>query len=268
VASELGSLETMIQQALPAYKLKFRGLAWEGDTVFEQRRDLNYPSLDNQLEKIGATVVIAQFGQMESLGGSDGLPKFQAAYDKLVSRLRGPRNRRVALILPTPFDARKGDAPLNDNVLREYATAIEPLAREDMLVVDPWHWFRQGTGAAMDRLRSLQTRDGVHLTDAAQLIAAEAIAAALLGQQNDDAAVRRATPRELKSAIMQKNRLWWHYTRPQNWAFLAGDRTNQPSSRDHKDLSKRWFPGELEEFVPLLEAKENTIWELAAKLKR
>lgn len=268
VASELGYLETMVQQAVPGYKLKFRGLAWEGDTVFEQRRDLNYPTLDSQLEKIGATVVIAQFGQMESLGGSDAIPQFQAAYDKLVSRLRGPKNRRVALLLPTPFDARKGDSPLNDNVLREYAAVIEPLQREDMLLVDPWQWFRQGASGAMDRLRSLQTRDGVHLTDPAQLIAAEAIAAALLGQESGDGvAVRRAPPRELKNAVVEKNRLWSHYTRPQNWAFLAGDRTNQPSSRDHKDMSKRWFPGELEEFVPLIEAKENTIWGLAAKLK-
>src|SRR5687767_6810824 len=43
VASELGYLEAVMQRALPTYKLKFRSLAWEGDTVFEQRRDLNYP---------------------------------------------------------------------------------------------------------------------------------------------------------------------------------------------------------------------------------
>ena len=71
VAAELGYLETLIQLALPSYKLKFRSLAREGDTVFEQRRDLNYPKLEDQLDKIGATVVICQFGQMESLAGMD-----------------------------------------------------------------------------------------------------------------------------------------------------------------------------------------------------
>jgi hypothetical protein len=68
----------------------------------------------------------------------------------------------------------------------------------------------------------------------------------------------------LHAAIVAKNRLWFHYTRPQNWAFLAGNRTNQPSSRDHLDPSKRWFPEEMEQWVPLIEAKEKEIWALAA----
>ena len=78
-ASEYGYLELLLTRALPEYKLKFRSLAWEGDTVFEQRRDLNFPTLEQQLDKIGATVVIAQFGQMESLAGKEKLPEFIAA---------------------------------------------------------------------------------------------------------------------------------------------------------------------------------------------
>src|SRR5688500_13432909 len=65
--SEAGELEWWVIRALPDYQLRFRDLAWEGDTVFEQHRDLNYPSVAQQLDTIGATVVIAQFGQMESL---------------------------------------------------------------------------------------------------------------------------------------------------------------------------------------------------------
>ena len=67
----------------------------------------------------------------------------------------------------------------------------------------------------------------------------------------------------MRAAIQAKNRLWFHYTRPQNWAFLAGNRTNQPSSRDHKDPTKRWFPEEMEQWVPLIEAKEREVWKLA-----
>src|SRR5450755_109486 len=68
--SEYGYLELLLTRALPDYHLRFRNLAWEGDTVFEQRRDLNFPTWEEQFDKIGATVVIAQFGQMESLGVS------------------------------------------------------------------------------------------------------------------------------------------------------------------------------------------------------
>ena len=73
---------------------------------------------------------------------------------------------------------------------------------------------------------------------------------------------------QLRQLIVAKNRLWFHYYRPQNWAFLAGDRTNQPSSRDHIDRNKRWFPEELEQFLPLIAAKEQEIAKLTADLAK
>ncbi len=71
---------------------------------------------------------------------------------------------------------------------------------------------------------------------------------------------------KLHQLIVAKNKLWFDYWRVQNWAFLAGDRTNQPSSRDHLDPSKRWFPAEREEILPLIEAREKEIDALAEKL--
>ena len=46
----------------------------------------------------------------------------------------------------------------------------------------------------------------------------------------------------LLALIIAKNRLWFDYWRPQNWAFLAGDRTAQPSSRDHVDPEQTLVP--------------------------
>src|SRR5581483_6588349 len=57
VAGEDGYLELLLLRALPDYHLRFRSLAWEGDTVFEQNRDLNFPTWEEALDKIGATVV-------------------------------------------------------------------------------------------------------------------------------------------------------------------------------------------------------------------
>ena len=101
-ASEYGYLELLLTRALPDYRLKFRNLAWEGDTVFEQRRDLNFPPLEAQLDAIGATVVLCQFGQMESLAGKEKLPEFVAAYEKLIERMGGGGKRNIILIPPTP----------------------------------------------------------------------------------------------------------------------------------------------------------------------
>jgi hypothetical protein len=51
-----------------------------------------------------------------------------------------------------------------------------------------------------------------------------------------------------------------------NWAFLAGDRTEQPSSRDHRDQKIRWFPAEMNQFLPLIETKEREIADQSAAL--
>ncbi|HMO66627.1 MAG TPA: hypothetical protein PKE47_15630, partial [Verrucomicrobiota bacterium] len=70
-----------------------------------------------------------------------------------------------------------------------------------------------------------------------------------------------------RQAVIAKNRLWHGYWRPANWAFLWGDRTEQPSSRDHRDRSVRWFPAEMEEFVPLIREAEARIESLAAQVR-
>ena len=59
-------LQTHLLAAPEAPSLRVRNLAWEGDTVFEQWRDVNFPGIAQQLAQVGATVVLVQFGQMEA----------------------------------------------------------------------------------------------------------------------------------------------------------------------------------------------------------
>jgi hypothetical protein len=72
---------------------------------------------------------------------------------------------------------------------------------------------------------------------------------------------------KLRATVVEKNQLWFNYWRPQNWAFLGGDRTSQPSSRDHRDPKVRWFPAEMEKFGPLIREKEGEMERLAAELR-
>ena len=95
-----GYLELLLTAAKPELKLRFRYLAFEGDTVFEQHRQLNFPSWEQQLERVGATVVIAQFGQAESLPGTNGLARFEKAYSQLLDRFT-QGGRRLVLLSPT-----------------------------------------------------------------------------------------------------------------------------------------------------------------------
>ncbi|HSI12850.1 MAG TPA: hypothetical protein VK961_12445 [Chthoniobacter sp.] len=277
VASEYGYLELLLTRALPDYHLRFRSLAWEGDTVYEQRRDLNFPTWEEQLDQIGATVVICQFGQMESLDGQEKLPEFIAAYEKLIERFSAGGKRRVAVALPSsPFQHS------SQQFIRwtEFIEALKKMkvpketwavnaSAPSIYFGSPFYCF---LGQKMgDPILPGFYRDGLHLADTGQQIIAIALSNGFVGRKTLPPSTRLVVTKAeqpLLQLIVAKNKLWFDYWRVQNWAFLAGDRTNQPSSRDWRDPSKRWFPAEREEFIPLIEAKEKEIDALAAKLSQ
>ena len=262
-------LEMLITLSFPTNQLRFRSLAWEGDTVFEQRRDLNFPPLAKQLERVGATVVFAQFGQSEAMRADASVEKFIAAYEKLLDTLASG-GRKVVLLSPTPIEPMHAPFPDLTTASRRvghYGQMIREMAqRRGVVFVD----LLSTMGPRKDSHPTL-TRDGLHLVESSHRFAADVVIAQL-----------GLRPRPLKDILMEstvlseqlpafhaliaaKNQLWFDYWRPQNWAFLAGDRTEQPSSRDHKNPKVRWFPQELEEFLPLIAAKEREIGQWLAK---
>lgn len=253
VAGELGHLETNLLLAFPDYHLKVRCLAWEGDTVFKQPRMLNYPPLERQLDEIGATVVVMQFGQMESSAGESGLPAFASAYEAMIRRASNEPKRRIVLVEPTPILA--DYEQYERKLVRAYAEAIVNLSKRT-----PGIRF-----APLSNLPEVELshRDGRHLNRLGQSGFASTIASSLGAPQWKG---NWASFESLTKAVSKKNQLWDRYRRPQNWAFLAGDRITQASSRDHLDPTKRWFPEEMKEFIPLIDAKDREIWNLAAKL--
>ena len=333
--AEEGWLETLVTWAQPGDRIRFRSLAWEGDTVFEQRRDLNYPTLETQLDRMGATVVICQFGKMESFAGKEGVAAFTEAYEKLIARLTGekewcfvldgkfdpnPRSyystsgfrghkiltrpwldetfalrghieyekdrpsgekkRRIALVLPMQFATRPEgteskhlpDLTPRNADLASYREGIRALAgKHAALLLDADYFGPAST------VPDYPTRDGIHLrvndSFSDSWLVHFGLALTLVESLGDKPSFGKGNAIDelipgsfgnLCYTIRAKNRLWFHYTRPQNWAFLAGNRTNQPSSRDHRDPTKRWFPEEMEQWLPLIEAKEKEIWALAA----
>ena len=248
-----GYLQTSLIASKPELKIKVRNFGWEGDTVFEQWRDGgNYQNLDpkraqaekrisaetgtdswrqqrdwkQQLSEVGATVVIAQFGQMESLEGVEKLPQFIEAYEKLIAEF-ADEGRRVVLVAPVPFERGKA--------LNEYSEAIRGLAAKLNISF---------IGPILPK--------GPILTDEGQKDMASAITEAL--------GLNPVTNESIRTQVIEFERLWFDYWRPMNWAFLTGDRTNVPYSKDWKDASKRIFPQEMEDFRPLLKQAEVNIW--------
>ncbi len=272
-AQENACLETILTLNLPAFGVRFRNMGWEADTVFEQRRDLNFGPWSQQFKRVGATVIIAQFGQMESLRGIESLPAFVAAYDKLLDEF-AKRTERIVMVSPFPFE--KTDAPLPDLTRRNddlghFADAIHQLSRKrGHHFVDLFTPFQQ-RGHGDFRM----TSDGFSLNPYGHWITAVETSKQLgLGPVEShlkfeiaDGTLLPPSAEQLRQAILAKNRYWFDYWRPMNWAFLRGDRTEQPSSRDHRDPKIRWFPEELEKFMPLIDAREREIAAQAGKFR-
>lgn len=243
---EDGTLEALLVTRFPGSRIKLRDLSWEADTVFRQDRPMNFGGLKQQLERCGATAAVLMFGRQECLEhGESGVGEFKAALEKLVATC-AEVTPRLVLVQPPAFE---GALAQHNAALKPYVAVIAEVARTHGALLAP---------QAAD-LQAGATRDGLNLT---------ATGAAQLGQSVAQlwSGDLKTPDARLKALIQQKNALWHRYWRPANWAFLHGDRTAQPSSRNHLDPTQRWFPSELEHYPPLIEAKENELWKLANDL--
>lgn len=244
--TEEGTMEALMLTQFPGSRVKVRSLAWEADTVFRQDRPMNFGGLKQQLVRSGATAAMLMFGRQECLEhGEAGLAEFRATLEKLVT-LCVEVTPRLVLLEPPAFE---GELTKHNTTLKKYAAVMAEVAKAHGALFE----------AQDDDLKPGSTRDGLNLTSAGAAQLGMCVAKLWGGDV-------KAPDERLKALIGEKNRLWHRYWRPANWAFLHGDRTAQPSSRDHVDSALRWFPSELEQFKPLIEAKENELWKLANEL--
>ena len=249
-----GYLEAMLASAFAKQAPRFRPMAWEADTVYEQWRDLHFGSWSRQLETTGATMVVAQFGQMEALDGIGRLAEFTAAYHRLLDQFAS-RTRRLVLVSPIPFEkpiaSHAPDLTQRNAEVQLYANAVGEIARQRGAVfVDLFAALK--SPASAPRL----TDDGIHLTEAGLHKVAQLIARELNAQVDQSADLG-----PLRSAIVQKNRLWFDCWRPANWSFVYGDRVNQmfgKASGTQPSLQTAF-----ERQLPLVEAADGRIHALA-----
>lgn len=261
-----GRLDALLAVAAPGRRIRLRSLAWEGDTVLRQPREVNFPRPAEELAKCGATVAVLEFGQAEALAGIP-TADFAAALARMAETMAAGAHR-VVLVIPPAFEEQAPPRPnpaVRNDALRDYAGAIRSLAAAkgygliDLLGALP------AAPAGSPRL----TDDGWHLSPAGDAAAARLIATALAGAPAPAPAVKdrgeftAPALESLRKEAAAKNALWHYYSRPMNWAFLGGDRTEQPSSRDHLNPQHRWFPEEMEKFPPLISAAEGRMEELA-----
>ena len=262
-----GYLESLMSIAFSKQTPRFRNLAWQADTVYQQQRPRNFfstskPGYGEQdgRPRSKADVFFFWMGQMESLPTtSQSIDEFVAAYNKQLDAI-SDYTGRIVLVTPVPFDdpLQIGfDLKKRNDSLAEYCQAIEAIGRERKLPVV--NLFRAMSKPPAARgSKQPHTHNGIHLSDRGHQIVAETIASQLgFGL----AALTIDSPpfKTLREKVHRKNELWFAYWRPTNWAFLYGNRQTQPSSRDHKDRNVRWFPEEIKNVLPRLRELEADI---------
>jgi hypothetical protein len=266
-----GHLETLLAVKFPG--ARFRNFGWEGDTVLARPREIGFPPLAEHLKRAGITVVILQFGRTEVLNSKHSVQSFTAAYEKILDECV-KQTPRLVLVTPPPFERASEPLPdlsvFNSNLATQ-AEAIRTLAeKRGLSVVDLFHEFR-ATKHDQPRL----TDNGLQISPSGHALVAAAFMRQLgfgdlvarAGEVRANGAWANSQFDNLRAVVVEKNRLWFDYWRPQNWAFLGGDRTTQMSSRDHRDPKVRWFPAEMEKFKPLIEEKEREMETMAAQLR-
>ena len=251
-----GYFEAILTHAFADAQPTFRDLAWEADTVFalgttiERWRQDGFGSLDDQLERLNTTVVIAQFGRLESMTGREDLTSFTQAYQGLIDAWQ-KRAKHIVLVSPMPFE--KPSSPLIPDVSKHnadlalYVKAIAGIAaRRNLIFIDLF--TESGVG--------LTGADGMRLKAEAQRGVAYEMARKL-----GIAAPTESELEALRLAVIEKHRLWYDYWRPANWKLLYGDDAERQFTRAGKDYIP--FKEEWRRLVPLIAKAEQRVWRIA-----
>ena len=217
----VGVLESLMAVGLARQAPRFRSMAWEADTVYEQWRDLNFGDWLSQLQTAEAGIVVVQFGQMESFDGVERIPEFEAAYHRLLDQFAA-QTRRLVLLSPMPFErpaaSHAPDLTQRNADVAAYAQAVKRVTEQRGAVyVD---LFNPVSNRNPESKR--MTGDGIHLTEDGLGVVAE-----LIAQQLGIVVADNVDLASVRAAIVQKNKLWFDSWRPANWSFAYGDRVSQ-----------------------------------------
>jgi len=244
-----GHMETALTQAYPNLGLRFRNLAWSGDTVEGHARSYfgppqeGFDRLKGHLELVKPTVVICQYGSAEAWNGPDGVKSFAEGYGRLLDMVEvAAAKPRVILVSPLPAEWRPpGPDPAKYNAnLALYRDAIRGVAAArgagfiDALAL---------AGQIPDEMRPL-TENGLNFSDKGHAVLG-AMAPVVMG----GAAGAPVLDESLRALINEKNRLFFHRWRPANETYLFGFRKHEQGRN----------AAEMPMFDPLVEKVEQQI---------
>ncbi|MCA8997693.1 MAG: hypothetical protein KDA80_11925, partial [Planctomycetaceae bacterium] len=226
---EYGGWELPLTLATADKDLIVRNLGWSGDTVWTESRGVfdppaaGYQRTLELVKELKPSVIILGYGNVEAFGGPSKLPPFREQYQKLVNDLASVGARFVHLSpillektsLPDQSEARLAQTDRVNQSIEQYAGAIREIAgNRQELFVDLIDWQRSRSS------EEPLTQNGIHFSADGYLASGLFLTAQLTGKTLTQENLASDSVENLRLAIIDKNRLFFHRWRPQNITYL------------------------------------------------
>jgi len=279
-----GQIEAKMRREFPGKKFTVRNLGYSGDSPLGASRASFDPvvkgidSLKEQLEVVKPTVAIIGYGMAASLEamtyahndpalnpdparyGSDHSPeKFKRdllQLMELITKASPGGKVRFVLLSPIQHEDLRGSRPGLPNpeehnaIMATFTKVLQELAGEKNLPFIKAEW-QQSAGIALTQ----GTDNGIHLTDQGYRALSEGIAAQLGWKVDakswDDVSESK---QKLIDAILRKNSLFFHRSRPANYTYIFGFRKREQGQN----------AVEIPKFDPLIDSAEADVQGIAA----
>lgn len=283
-----GQIETTLQIATgPEVKgITLRNLGWSGDSVFGDSRSYFGPpseGRDRLARNLGETtpsVVLISYGTEAAMSVDQGWTDdaahaaataagieasrdvFLAGYEALIELVRkssGESLREIVLISPPPLEnlgAPLPDQTENNRRLAIFRDGIRDLAKKNSLRFVDLFAQMGGDSFKGEVAKPALTEDGVHYSEAGHAIVARELAKGL--GYSEGSLIDRNLPayEELKAAVIEKDRFFFHRWRPANETYLFLFRKHE-QGQNAKEIPM---------FDPLIVAEEKKVEEARARV--
>ena len=252
-AQWFGNLEAMMQLAFPKEELMVRHLAWSADEPDLQPRPDNFATVPQHLTLEKMDVVVAAFGFNESFGGEEKLGEFKHRLAKWVAEMKtsafnGATAPRIVLLSPIANENVPGvaAADLNNGRLAAYTAAMKEVAEAEQVgFVDLFN----ATLPAFADVDGTFTINGVHLNAEGDALAAGRMFRGIFGTTPP------TVTKELRAAVVDKNRQYFRRYRPLNTFYYTGGRS--------KDYGYLDFLPAMRNFELMTANRDQRIWDIA-----
>ena len=251
--------EPLLYSSFPDKNLVIRNLGWSGDEINLQSRPMNFPSLDDHLNKQKAQIIFACYGLNEAFKGEDSLQAFKAQLTAYLQHIKaqkydGVNNPQVILVSPIAHETLGGflpDPAEHNKNLQLYTKAMSEVSAQLSM---PFINLFDATQKLEEGKDSI-TINGIHLNEKGYKAVSELMASSL----DLPASKWLIAPgtADLKKLTDKKNQQFFYLYRAVNSEYIVGRRKEPWVQPPGGPIS---YPGELAKLNNMVSRLDSVIW--------